>query len=219
MWYIIPFVYTICSAALFETRLDQECSKLQLQFATASSDFTTCLGKNTKPVRICVTCFDNYQVLNSSFFNITTNQNCSNLLLQSDNAMVIQRLWDSYANMWSSALCDTCSGLTENRTHEFRNKTDEVLDCFWQNEKQHTPELICGECNKKYDELLNLFKSLQSYGYACADLADSMNSTAQSWSVRYQCGHPPVEYVPVLAMTIGISLLPVVFYSALWFIP
>ena len=57
-------------------------------------------------------------------------------------------------------------------------------------------------------------------GYACADLADSMNSTAQTWSVKYNCGHFPVEYLPVLAMTASVSLLPIVFYLAIWkFVP
>ena len=46
-------------------------------------------------------------------------------------------------------------------------QTEEVLDCFWQNEKKHTPELICPECREKYDDLLNLFKSLQGYGKFC----------------------------------------------------
>jgi len=133
---------------------------------------------------------------------------------------VINRLWDSYRNMWSSALCNTCSGLTENRTHEFRNRTEEVLVCFDEHQRDNRTDLICIECNTKYDALLNLFKSLQGYGYACADLADSMNSTAQAWSVKYNCGHPEIEYVPVLAMTLSISMLPVIFYSALWkFIP
>lgn len=216
MWYFLC-VFLLCpTVVLTGTKLEAECSRLQLQFATASSDFTTCLGKNTKPVRICVTCFQDYQTLNSSFYNITTSTNCSDVLLESDNAMVIRRLWDSYRNMWTSALCSTCSGLTENRTHEFRNRTDEVLQCFDDHQTDHHVNLICIECNQRYDALLNLFKDLQGAGFACADLADSMNSTAQTWSVKFGCGHHPVEFVPVLAMTIGVSLVPIIFYSLIW---
>lgn len=63
-----------------------------------------------------------YKAVNESFVNITQNPECSDVLLDSDNAMVIRRLWEAYHNMWTSALCSTCSGLTENRTHEFRNR-------------------------------------------------------------------------------------------------
>ena len=63
MWYFLC-VFLLCpTVVLTGTKLEPECSRLQLQFATASSDFTTCLGKNTKPVRICVTCFQDVSIL------------------------------------------------------------------------------------------------------------------------------------------------------------
>ena len=61
-----------------------------------------------------------------------------------------------------------------------------------------------------------MFNPTYSPGFACADLADSMDSTAQTWSVNFGCGHHPVEFVPVLAMTIGVSLVPIIFYSLIW---
>lgn len=193
-------------------KLEAECKTLQQKFASSSTQFTNCLGKNTKPVHICVNCVDTFKNVKSSFVNITKSANCSETLLDSDNAMVTRRLWDAYYNMWSSALCDSCSGLTVDIAENFINKTDEVVHCF----ETTAHRTICQKCNNEYDTLLNLFKTLQRDGFACADLADSMNSTSHSWSVSYNCGHLPLEYLPVLTMTLGVSLVPVIFYLSLW---
>ena len=59
MWYFLFVIFLCPATVLTGAKLEAECLKLQMQFATESSEFTTCLGKNTKPVRICVTCFHN----------------------------------------------------------------------------------------------------------------------------------------------------------------
>lgn len=213
----IPLLLTLLLILPSTGRLDSKCSLLQLDFASASTGFTTCIGKNTKPVHICLSCSDAYRQVSHAFGNITHDTDCSAALLDSDNAMVIRRLWDAYGNMWGSALCSTCSGLSVNRSLEFINRTNQVLDCFTTNKP--SPSLICTECDATYNNLLELFKSFYADGYACADLADSMNTTSHTWSVRYRCGHPKVEYATVLSLTGGIIMLPVLFYLALEKIP
>ena len=49
-------------------------------------------------------------------------------------------------------------------SNNYNLQTDEVLQCFDDHRTDHHVNLICIECNQRYDALLNLFKDLQGAG-------------------------------------------------------
>lgn len=205
---MFPLLLLILLAGLTDG-VSQTCRLEQLGFASASSKFTDCLGKNTKPVTICVACAEQFQAVNLTYLNILENANCSHELFSSDNAMIIERLMDAYSNLWNKALCPSCATIDSNTTSNFQDKHNLTLSCF------STARDVCADCKTDYYDLQGLFKEYTNEGYACADLADAMNSTSKTWSVTKGCGHTPFQYSPVITMTIGISSLPVLFYLLL----
>lgn len=50
-------------------------------------------------------------------------------------------------------------------------QTEDVLQCFEDHQKDDRLDLICIDCQSEYDALLKEFKTLQSYGKLCCNLA------------------------------------------------
>ncbi|XP_053315927.1 osteopetrosis-associated transmembrane protein 1 [Spea bombifrons] len=203
------------------------CSHLLIEFANSSAALSECLVKNARPVRLCQKCRHEYVQLRAVMDNITQKQNntdiCAQLLLQSDRVHVLVILNEFFQNTWEDSKCDDClennSTQIKNSTTEFMQLYDKLNNCF--NNSMKKPEFqklegnysrVCQNCNVSYRSLNALYSKLELSKALCIDLEDAMNSTRTLWSRVFNCTVPCTDTVPVIAVSVFIFFLPVVFY-------
>lgn len=221
--------------------LDPECREMLLDFANSSAELTGCLVRSARPVRLCQTCYPLFRQVAGKMDNISravgntsASQSCARSLLMADRMQVAVIISEFFNTTWQEANCANC--LTNNR-EELSNTTvyflslfNQTLTCFESNLQgsTHSPlppknySEVCKRCREKYKNLSSLYSKMQKMNelenkaepgtHLCIDVEDAMNITRKLWSRTFNCSVPCSDTVPVVAVSVFILFLPVVFY-------
>ncbi|XP_054991040.1 osteopetrosis-associated transmembrane protein 1 [Sorex araneus] len=220
--------------------LDPECRELLLDFANSSAELTGCLVRSARPVRVCQTCYPLFQQVTSKMDNITRarnaseSPNCARSLLMSDRMQIVLILSEFFNSTWEKANCANCltntSDELSNSTIYFLTLFNHTLTCFENNLQGDLHNLlqlknyseVCKNCGVTYKSLSNLYSEMQkenelekkgeSGTHLCIDVEDAMNITRKLWSRTFNCSVLCSDTVPVVAVSVFILFLPVVFY-------
>ncbi|KAG8522082.1 Osteopetrosis-associated transmembrane protein 1, partial [Galemys pyrenaicus] len=217
--------------------LDPECRELLLDFANSSAELTGCLVRSARPVRLCQTCYPLFQQVASKMDSISRavgnaseNHNCAKSLLMEDRVQIVVILSEFFNSTWEKANCANClvntSDELSNSTMYFLSLFNQTLTCFETN-LQGSIQLrnyseVCKNCRKLYKSLSSLYNEMQKMNehenkaesgtHLCIDVEDAMNITRKLWSRTFNCSVPCSDTVPVIAVSVFILFLPVVFY-------
>ncbi|KAM6181286.1 osteopetrosis-associated transmembrane protein 1 [Erethizon dorsatum] len=221
--------------------LDPECREMLLDFANSSAELTGCLVRSARPVRLCQTCYLLFQQVAGKMDNISRavgntseSQSCARSLLMADRMQIVVILSEFFNTTWQEANCANCltnnSEELSNTTVSFLNLFNQTLTCFESNLQGSTHSLlppknyseVCKSCREKYKNLNSLYSEMQKRNelenkaepgtHLCIDVEDSMNITRKLWSRTFNCSVPCSDTVPVIAVSVFILFLPVVFY-------
>ncbi|XP_007423414.1 osteopetrosis-associated transmembrane protein 1 [Python bivittatus] len=218
---------------LLEPQLDPECKELLSAFANSSMRFTGCLIRSARPVTLCQNCYHQFQEVMQQLKNIentTKSNHCVKSLLMSDRLQMVALLSKFFNETWIKANCANClkdnnEGLSAG-TVTFLALYNESMACFKQNlqEGNQLPSNysgVCKNCNATYKNLSSHFSEMQRQGqheesgeqfHLCIDVEDAMNITQRLWSTTFNCSVPCTDTVPVIAVSLFIFFLPLVFY-------
>uniref|UniRef100_A0A8V8TPT2 Osteoclastogenesis associated transmembrane protein 1 n=1 Tax=Homo sapiens TaxID=9606 RepID=A0A8V8TPT2_HUMAN len=165
--------------------LDPECRELLLDFANSSAELTGCLVRSARPVRLCQTCYPLFQQVVSKMDNISR----------------------AAGNTSESQSCAR-SLLMADRM-QIVVILSEFFNTTWQ-------EANCANClTNNSEELSNstvYFLNLFNHTLTCFEHNLQMNITRKLWSRTFNCSVPCSDTVPVIAVSVFILFLPVVFY-------
>ncbi|NP_001164793.1 osteopetrosis-associated transmembrane protein 1 precursor [Oryctolagus cuniculus] len=218
--------------------LDPECRELLLDFANSSAELTGCLVRSARPVRLCQTCYPLFQQVVSKMDNISRavgntseSQSCARSLLMADRMQMVLILSEFFNTTWQEANCANClannSEELSNSTVHFLNLFNHTLTCFEHNLQRSllSPKNyseVCKNCREAYKALSSMYSEMQRTNelenkaepgtHLCIDVEDAMNITRKLWSRTFNCSVPCSDTVPVIAVSVFILFLPVVFY-------
>lgn len=220
--------------------LDPACRELLLDFARSSAELTGCLVRSARPVRICQACFPLFQQvvvkmdnISRAVENTSVSHNCDRSLLMSDRMQIVLILSEFFNSTWEKANCANCLTNTSddlsNRTIYFLTLFNQTLTCFENNLQENSHSLlplrnnsVCKNCLETYKSLSNLYNEMQKMNerekkaefgtHLCIDVEDAMNITRKLWSRTFNCSALCHDTVPVIAVSVFILFLPVVFY-------
>uniref|UniRef100_A0A8C5L078 OSTM1 protein n=1 Tax=Jaculus jaculus TaxID=51337 RepID=A0A8C5L078_JACJA len=117
-----------------------------------------------------------------------------------------------------------------NSTEHFLRLFNQTLTCFEHNLQESTHGLlppknyseVCKNCNDAYKTLSTLYSDMQKMNelvnkaepgtHLCIDVEDAMNITRKLWSRTFNCSITCSDTVSVVAVSVFILFLPVVFY-------
>ncbi|XP_074043392.1 osteopetrosis-associated transmembrane protein 1 [Macrotis lagotis] len=221
--------------------LEPECRELLLAFAEGSAELTGCLVRSARPVRLCQSCFrlfgqvtSQWDAIRRAAGNMSESHNCAKNLLMSDRMQIVVILSEFFNTTWKEANCANC---LMNNNEELSNSTINFLDlfnhtlaCFEHNlqgdvasllqQKNYTE--VCKNCQEIYKNLSTLYNDMQKMNkrehkdefesHLCIDVEDAMNITRKLWSRTFNCSVLCRDTVPVIAVSVFILFLPVVFY-------
>ncbi|XP_008848536.1 osteopetrosis-associated transmembrane protein 1 [Nannospalax galili] len=221
--------------------LDPECREMLLDFANSSAELTGCLVRSARPVRLCQTCHQLFQQVASKKDNISRavgntseSQSCARSLLMADRMQVVVMLSEFFNTTWQEANCANCLANNgedlSNNTEHFLSLFNKTLTCFEHNLQGDTHNLlppknyseVCKNCNDTYKTLSSLYNEMQNTNvlenkaepgtHLCIDVEDAMNITRKLWSRTFNCSVTCSDTVSVVAVSVFILFLPVVFY-------
>ncbi|XP_058030254.1 osteopetrosis-associated transmembrane protein 1 [Ahaetulla prasina] len=218
---------------LQEPQLDPECKELLNAFANSSLRLASCLIQRARPVTLCQNCYHQFGEVMQQFENIenTTKSNrCAQSLLMSDRLQMVSLVNKFFNDTWIKASCANCleknnEGLSAG-TVTFLALYNESMTCFKQNLQEgnllpRNYSVICKNCNATYKNLSSHYSKMQKREqheesgeqfYLCIDIEDAMNITRRLWSTTFNCSVPCTDTVPVIAVSLFIFFLPLVFY-------
>lgn len=221
--------------------LDPECQELLLDFANSSAELTGCLVRSARPVRLCQTCYLLFQQVVSKMDNISRtvgnsseSQSCVRSLLMADRMQIVVILSEFFNTIWKEANCANCladnnEGLS-NKTILFLKLFNLTLTCFEHNLQESAHGLlppknyseVCKNCREAYKTMNSMYSEMQKINqhdniaepgiHLCIDVEDAMNITRKLWSRTFNCSVSCSDTVPVIAVSVFILFLPVVFY-------
>ncbi|XP_007939020.1 osteopetrosis-associated transmembrane protein 1 [Orycteropus afer afer] len=221
--------------------LDPECRELLLDFANSSVELTGCIVRSARPVRVCQTCYSLFQQVANKMDNISRavrntseSHSCARSLLMADRVQIVVILSEFFSSTWREANCANC--LTNN-SQELSNSTvyflelfNRTLTCFEQNLQESSHSLlqprnyseVCKNCLTAYKTLSSVYNDMQKMNelenkaesgkHLCIDVEDAMNITRKLWSRTFNCSVQCSDTVPVIAVSVFMFFLPVVFY-------
>ncbi|KAM9666723.1 osteopetrosis-associated transmembrane protein 1 [Trichechus inunguis] len=220
--------------------LDPECRELLLDFANSSAELTGCIVRSARPVRLCQTCYPLFQQVANKMDNISRavgntseSHSCARSLLMTDRMQIVVILSEFFNSTWKEANCANCltnSQELSNSTVYFLSLFNHTLTCFEHNLQESSHSFlqprnyseVCKNCHEAYKNLSSLYSEMQKKNelenkaepgtHLCIDVEDAMNITRKLWSRTFNCSVPCSDTVPVIAVSVFILFLPVVFY-------
>lgn len=221
--------------------LEPECRELLLDFANSSAELTACMVRSARPVRLCQTCYPLFQQVAIKMDNISRNvgnasesQRCAGSLLMADRMQIVVMVSEFFNSTWKEANCANCltknSEDLSNNTQDFLSLFNKTLACFEHNLQGRTYSLpppknyseVCKNCKEAYRTLSLLYSEMQKMNgleskaepgtHLCIDVEDAMNITRKLWSRTFNCSVTCSDTVSVVAVSVFILFLPVVFY-------
>lgn len=151
-----------------------------------------------------------------------------------DRMQIVVMVSEFFNSTWQEANCANC--LTSNgedlsnNTEYFLSLFNKTLACFEHNLQGRTYSLlppknyseVCKNCNDAYKMLSALYSEMQKMNgleskaepgtHLCIDVEDAMNITRKLWSRTFNCSVTCSDTVSVVAVSVFILFLPVVFY-------
>ncbi|XP_038616826.1 osteopetrosis-associated transmembrane protein 1 [Tachyglossus aculeatus] len=219
-----------------------DCRALLVLFARSSARLTDCLVRAARPVRLCQACYPLFQEVVASMDNISRaagpgnaseSHSCARSLLMSDRMQIVVILSEFFNTTWQEANCANClmnnsEGLSNSTIH-FLDLFNITMACFEQNLQGGESNLqlrnytdVCKNCREAYKSLSALYAEMQKRNdheskaehgtHLCIDVEDAMNVTRKLWSRTFNCSVPCSDTVPVIAVSVFVLFLPVVFY-------
>ncbi|XP_044531338.1 osteopetrosis-associated transmembrane protein 1 [Gracilinanus agilis] len=165
--------------------LEPECRELLLDFANSSAEMTECLVRSARPVRLCQNCYPLFQQVTIKMDNISR----------------------AVGNASESHNC--AKNLLMSDRMQIVVILSEFFNTTWQ-------EANCANClTNNSEELSNStirFLDLFNQTLTCFKHNLQMNITRKLWSRTFNCTVPCSDTVPVIAVSVFILFLPVVFY-------
>ncbi|EGV98835.1 Osteopetrosis-associated transmembrane protein 1 [Cricetulus griseus] len=151
-----------------------------------------------------------------------------------DRMQIVVMVSEFFNTTWQEANCANCltnnSEDLSNNTEYFLSLFNKTLACFEHNLQGHTYSLlppknyseVCKNCNDAYKNLSALYTEMQKKNglenkaepgtHLCIDVEDAMNITRKLWSRTFNCSVTCSDTVSVVAVSVFILFLPVVFY-------
>uniref|UniRef100_A0A8C7AD05 Osteoclastosis associated transmembrane protein 1 n=1 Tax=Neovison vison TaxID=452646 RepID=A0A8C7AD05_NEOVI len=210
--------------------LDPECRELLLDFANSSAELTGCLVRSARPVRLCQTCYPLFQQVANRMDNISRavgntseSHSCAKSLLMADRMQIVVILSEFFNSTWQKANCANCltnkSEELSNSTQYFLSLFNQTLTCFdlsifWNLLRYLCDLIIIKDVLKRFI----YFREHKQEGQrerereSQPDSTLRMNITRKLWSRTFNCSVPCSDTVPVIAVSVFILFLPVVFY-------
>ncbi|KAL7987858.1 hypothetical protein Chor_006777 [Crotalus horridus] len=177
------------------------------------------IGVSVRPVPVFVT-----------GTNTTKSNRCAQSLLMSDRLQMVALVNKFFNDTWIKANCANClnqknEGLSAS-TVTFLALYNESMACFKQNLQEgnllpSNYSEVCEKCNGTYKNLSSHYSEIQKNEqqeesgeqfHLCIDIEDAMNITQRLWSTTFNCSVPCTDTVPVIAVSLFIFFLPLVFY-------
>uniref|UniRef100_A0ABI7VVQ1 Osteoclastogenesis associated transmembrane protein 1 n=1 Tax=Felis catus TaxID=9685 RepID=A0ABI7VVQ1_FELCA len=204
--------------------LDPECRELLLDFANSSAELTGCLVRSARPVRLCQTCYPLFQQVANKMDNI------SRAVGVGSGAPPGPPAWRVGKGGCNDDCLTNTSEELSNSTLYFLSLFNHTLTCFEHNLQVSVHSLmqlrnyseVCKNCREAYKTLSSLYNEMQKMNelenkaesgtHLCIDVEDAMNITRKLWSRTFNCSVPCSDTVPVIAVSVFILFLPVVFY-------
>ncbi|CAH6778269.1 Ostm1 [Phodopus roborovskii] len=147
---------------------------------------------------------------------------------------IVVTVSEFFNTTWQEANCANCltnnsEGLSDN-TEYFLSLFNKTLACFEHNLQGRTHSLpppknyseVCRNCIDAYRNLSTVYTEMQKRNglenkaepgtHLCIDVEDAMNITRKLWSRTFNCSVTCSDTVSVVAVSVFILFLPVVFY-------
>ncbi|XP_033106040.1 osteopetrosis-associated transmembrane protein 1-like [Anneissia japonica] len=209
--------------------LDEVCKRDLEIYANASSLFMECVVLHAKPLNFCERCVAKYVLASEAFTKIKNEHRCSRHLLRSDYLQVISKTNDFLKNLWNAGNCDNCFDTVKfNDTYalneetrqffQFYNQTKECFNNFSMvniTQASHSNDSLsplCIKCKELYRKMYIQYTDLGSPSYLCVDVLEKMNVTLKIWSHDYHCNLHDKNKEAVIAISLFVCLLPIMFY-------
>ncbi|GAB5571773.1 osteopetrosis-associated transmembrane protein 1 [Prionailurus iriomotensis] len=166
--------------------------------------------------------------------NTSESHSCARSLLMADRMQIVVILSEFFNSTWQKANCANCLTNTSeelsNSTLYFLSLFNHTLTCFEHNLQVSVHSLmqlrnyseVCKNCREAYKTLSSLYNEMQKMNelenkaesgtHLCIDVEDAMNITRKLWSRTFNCSVPCSDTVPVIAVSVFILFLPIVFY-------
>ncbi|KAF3831813.1 hypothetical protein GH733_000625, partial [Mirounga leonina] len=119
-------------------------------------------------------------------------------------------------------LCQTCYPLFQQVANKMDNISRAVGGNIHSLLQLRNYSEVCKNCREAYKTLSSLYNEMQKMNelenkaesgtHLCIDVEDAMNITRKLWSRTFNCSVPCSDTVPVIAVSVFILFLPVVFY-------
>uniref|UniRef100_A0A3B4B5L4 Uncharacterized protein n=2 Tax=Periophthalmus magnuspinnatus TaxID=409849 RepID=A0A3B4B5L4_9GOBI len=201
--------------------ISQYCKDLLDLFGNQYVAYVNCLVPAARPVKVCQNCFVNFENLNKTYTNISSDEVgpagevCRDSLLRSDRLMLVFLLFSNLDGIWEKSNCKNCissdSPSLTNDTLYFLAMLNQTYNCFDQYQQGNHTEL-CKNCKNTYRDLNILYSEMEKNYTMCIDIEDAMNVTRRRWSKTFNCSFPREENVPIIAVSSFMLFLPIIFY-------
>lgn len=215
------------------SRIFPECDSYVEEYGRYSSKFIKCSVTNARPFRFCEGCVVHYEKSKTVFADLSQNDgtrdDCKRQLLDADRVQVISSIQRDIENIWKSADCENCfNPITEDengtvlyslteKTQEFLNAYSNFSDCVPHVTNVTTNKTVCDVCKPYYRKMNSLFTEFQTANpqHVCMDIVDMMNYTRLLWGGSLNCRNIHHSYKVVIPVSVGLMIIPVVFYVVL----
>ncbi|XP_061389755.1 uncharacterized protein LOC133324945 [Musca vetustissima] len=190
-----------------------ECKKILKELANAEMIFAYCVTMHSVPVTICVGCREQYELMDANYTAFKDNSNCTAEYFDKDRVNLVAATEESLNKLWTKAYCDDC--YRNDNLETFNNLSTALDGCLGQHHEDP-----CGNCILQYKELNNFYVEMDDHnnGKVCFDLQDSMNRTRNNWSKVLKCCRREFNMTLYTVALSIICALPILFYSATYFI-
>ncbi|XP_069462655.1 osteopetrosis-associated transmembrane protein 1 isoform X2 [Ambystoma mexicanum] len=187
-----------CGASYSPLVLHHEpCCDLLRTLANSSTALSGCLMLNARPLRPCQSCEPEHRLLQEQMRNLslalqqenkTDSYRCAINILQCDRMQIVQRLNDSFEQIWEDSNCALClrnegEGLL-NDSKDFMEMFNATMHCFEQNRLETTRifsqegnvSKVCTNCSTIYKDLNGLYSRMEKGNTLCVDIEDALSA-------------------------------------------
>eukprot|EP00049_Salpingoeca_infusionum_P006477 m.107611 g.107611 ORF g.107611 m.107611 type:complete len:764 (-) comp13325_c0_seq2:558-2849(-) len=200
-----------------DTSGDCDITQGQIQeFASATSDFTTCIMMNSNPISFCEACAGQKMAYVQGFKKLPVNCQAQPSFAGSYQYLIHNDDENSDLGLWDEGYCDACNSSQLMKFHNLTNlfytciQTPHPNTTFGQIEALFV-STVCTDCKAEYTNLVNFQSSMNTTCKANADVVDIFRRAVETWQ-RFNCEVRNVSHT-VLYLVFGILFVsPLMFY-------
>ncbi|CAH0558062.1 unnamed protein product [Brassicogethes aeneus] len=117
---------------------NENCTKLQDEFAKAVSNFTSCGVFHSRPINICEKCVDSYLDLDQTYRKMNelaiNDSKCIDYFVGQDRLQIVHTLYMASVNLWEEAKCSKCFDVVNGQlTNNLSADTETFLKLYKKN--------------------------------------------------------------------------------------